>query len=63
MIAVTTATASGAGRTAAPIRRSETSRACAFSAAVAVDRGRDGRVMSLSKEHSCLVEIAEVTSS
>ena len=33
------------------IRRSETSRACAFSAAVTVGR-RDGRVVSPSKERS-----------
>ena len=62
MIAVTTATDQRCGANRRAIRRSETSRACAFSAAVAVDR-RDGRVVSLSKEHSCLSDITEVTSS
>ena len=51
--AVTTATDHRCGANRRAIRRSETSRACAFSTAVAVDR-RDGRGVSLSKEHSCL---------
>ena len=52
-VVTSTATDHRCGANRRAIRRSETSRACAFSTAVAVDR-RDGRGVSLSKEHSCL---------